>query len=177
MAGMLCVGLFLLLWVASATNLANNFEKKLKGFQVKTKNSVSTLMNELQSEQLITKEYVNAANTAIDKTFKGRFGEGGSKAIFQALTEANIPISVERFESWSRRDSSRWASLEADQNTMVDAAVSYDAWLGRWQSLPARWVGYPKIKVADYYDIMISEGAANAFETKRINANDVYKKE
>ncbi len=172
--GIVVAVVLLVVWILTAKNRAGAFESNLEGFQAKTKTSVSTLINTLKSEQFITGDYASVATTAIDKTFKGRFGEGGSKAVFLALKEANIPISPERWESWSRKNASLWAELETSQNTMLDEVTRYKRWLTSWQSTPAHVLGYPRVDLKQYYDVMLASGAKEAFETKTIDASGVY---
>lgn len=85
----------------------------------------------------------------------GRYGENGSQAVFQMITEnypgqvdASLYVQIQRIVESGRNE------FQAAQTRLVDQRRQYNTALGSfWQGTWMKMAGYPKINLAEYEPI------------------------
>lgn len=169
LVGVACVGLLL-----GSFNKGVRFENNLKAFQAKGKNTLSTLANSLQSQGVVSEKYTSAVESAIKAASTGRYGASGVKAVALSIKEANIPVNDTLFVQWAAKADALWASYQADQNTVLDEVRRYRNWLQDPTTVITRTIGgFPRIKLEEFEEIVVTEEADRAYKTKRVNAKDI----
>lgn len=71
-------------------NTAVRFENNIGKFDKESQNVLSNYTMKLKEKAQVPEMYVKDLGDIVDKTFKGRYGEDGSKAMFQFIQE-NMP--------------------------------------------------------------------------------------
>lgn len=92
----------------------------------------------------------------------GRYGENGSQAVFQMITEnypgqvdASLYVQVQRIVEAGRDE------FKTAQTRLVDQRRQYNTALGSfWQGMWMRMAGYPKIDLDEYEPISTARAAA-----------------
>ena len=100
------------------------------------------------------------------EAMQGRYGENGSKAVFQWIQEQNPQINSEVYTKIQQLIEAGRNKFENSQTKFIDTKRTYETNLGYlWKGFWLRVTGYPKIDL-DEYVIISSEHANEAFETK-----------
>lgn len=109
------------------------------------------------------KDIVELANAAM----QGRYGEDGSKAVFQMIKENNPTIDPSlRIKVQQIIDGGR-TNFESAQRVKLDVCRAYKNSMGQLVGgAVKRFMGFPKIDMKDLCEIVSSSYANKAFETK-----------
>lgn len=103
----------------------------------------------------------------IREAIQGRYGSGGSGAIFQAIQEQNPSIDPVLYRKLQQLVESGRSEFQQGQSRLLDQTRVYKTalstfWTGRFMGM----AGYPKIELRDY-GIITTERADEAFKTGR----------
>jgi hypothetical protein len=118
--------------------------------------------------------YAEQVSKVTREAIQGRYGQDGSKAVFQFLQEQNpqldptifakIQVVIEEFRN----------KFELAQRDMIDVKRMYNTQLGSlWTGFWLGVAGYPKVDMKKF-EIVTTERARQTFDTKRdqgINLN------
>ena len=100
----------------------------------------------------------------VEAAIQGRYGEGGSKAVFQMISEQNPSIDPSLYSKIQQIIESGRDRFENNQKEMVDIDRSYRTALG---SIPKGWflgvLGFPRVDL-DKYKIITDEKTEAAFQ-------------
>lgn len=151
----------------SAWNYGNLAEKMLKATLDDNKNIRANYALKVQEAAQIPGMYKDALTEVVTSALSARYGEDGSKAVFQWIKEQNpnvdpaVYIKVQQIVEAGRNE------FQAAQTRLIDQRRGYETNLGYfWKGLWLRIAGYPTIDFADYQPV-ITEETAQAFKTHR----------
>lgn len=102
-----------------------------------------------------------------DSALKSRYGDEGSRAMFQWLQEHNPNLDVSVYIQLQRAIEAGRSKFTASQTTLLDKKRVYERHLR--YSLGPLWAGlwgYPTIKL-DQFDVVTSDRTDKAFDTKK----------
>jgi len=150
-----------------AHNKANRLEQTIKA---EAKNNENILANYGQKIQeaaqvpgMATKDIVEIAKAAIG----GRYGENGSQAAVQMITEQNPNANPALYEKLQQIIESGRDEFKTHQTRLIDAKRVYETELGSAITGTMMGIaGFPKINLDDYKVVSTSR-AENAFKTGR----------
>lgn len=105
----------------------------------------------------------------LEKVFKGaiqaRYGQEGSKAVFQFLREQNPNMDAKIYVNLQTIIEAGRVSFAADQTQLIDKKRAYEVILKGNRALLVGFVfKYPQIQLAKY-EVVTSDVTAQAFET------------
>lgn len=106
-----------------------------------------------------------------EKLFKvaigARYGEGGSKALFQAIAEQNPHLDSAVYTQLQRSIEAGRIGFAADQKQLIDRKREYETMLKTTRGAVAGvWFNFPTIDLTKY-DIVTSDQTDAAFATKK----------
>jgi hypothetical protein len=101
----------------------------------------------------------------VTAALEGRYGEDGSRAVFQFIQEQNPQIDSTVYVQLQRIIESGRTEFAAAQTRLVDQRRVYETALGSfWQGTWMSVAGYPRINLEDYA-IVSTARADEAFRT------------
>lgn len=99
------------------------------------------------------------------EAISGRYGAGGSKAVFQMLKEDNPHLDVSVYKQIQQVMEAGRNEFQNSQTKFLDMKRQYQASLGYfWQGMWLRMAGFPKTPL-DSYKLITSDHATEAFTT------------
>jgi hypothetical protein len=149
----------------SAYNAGNEAEKSISATFENNKVVLATYSQKVveaaQVPDMMRDDLVKVAKTAME----ARYGEEGSKAIFQAIKEQNPQVSEKLYIQLQQIIISGRSEFQTNQTRLLDQKRSYETQLGSfWRGTWMRIAGYPKINLADFKTV-ITENVGQAFKT------------
>lgn len=150
----------------SAYNLGNRSEKVIQAQYEQNQNSLSAYSNKVMEAVQIPNLAKDNLKEVIQSAMQGRYGDQGSKAVFQSIKEA-YPGTVDPALYTKIQiiiDSGRTDFAE-EQKKLIDKVRVYrtnldSLWTGTWLGI----AGYPKINLEDY-KIIKSDYANDSFKS------------
>ena len=161
----LFLGISVFLMYVNAANTANSFEQNLVASQKSSEVSLAqygqTVVEASQVPDMARDDIVEIAKSAI----KNRYGEDGSKAVFQAIQEQNPSVDPKLYINIQQIIESGRNKFETSQNRIIEVKRAYTTELGTvFTGTLMRMAGYPKLDL-DKFDIVSTSRASKAFET------------
>ena len=165
------VVLFFLLGFVSAVfsfrTEAISLEENIKAQYSQNQNNYDNMWKRFKEVSQVTDLYSGDLKKLYDGAITARYGEEGSKAMFQWIREQNPNLDVAVYTKLQTVIESGRVSFEADQKQLIDKKRVYEVLLRSNRALFVNWIlKFPKIDLTKY-DIVISEATSDAFETKR----------
>lgn len=169
--GLLTVGLVLTVTVVgSLVGINNEFVALEKGLEAQYKqnqNSYDKMYKTVVETANVQERYSKDFKTTYDSMMTGRYGEGGSKAVFQMITESNPQLDPSVYKQLQQLIESNRESFKADQQSLLDKKRVYETKLGQFpHGFVAKFMGFPRIDLSKI-DIVTSERTEKTFETKK----------
>ena len=148
-------------------NYGNAQEQSIKAAYKNNQNILSQYNLKLGEVVQVPSMYKDDLKEVFDAALQGRYGENGSKAVFQFIKEQNPTIDSSMYVKIQQLIESGRNEFQLAQTQLLDKKRSYETALGNvWSGLWLRITGYPKIDL-DEYDIVVEESTVKTFETKR----------
>lgn len=149
----------------SAYNKGNAMEQTLKATYKNNENILATygqkVMEAAQVPEMARDDLAKVTREAIG----GRYGDGGSKAVFQAIVEQNPTVDPELYRKLQQIVEAGRTEFQTAQTLLLDQKRLYETELGSfWGGMWLRIAGYPKVNLADF-KMVTTDRAAQAFET------------
>lgn len=149
-------------------NNANQFEIIIKAQYKQNQNNYDNGWKEVMEKAQIPDMYTNRLQELYRTAMTGRYGQDGSKALFQFLQEQNPTLDPEIFRQIQQSIETFRKRFEAEQKTLIAKKQTYETYLyatyaGRFYNMIG---GYPRIDL-DEYDIVTSEKTTEDFKSKK----------
>lgn len=170
----LCLAVPAIFGYVSAYNLGNRTENQLNAMLENNENIYANGTQKVIEIAQVPTMYADQVSKVTREAIQGRYGQDGSKAVFQFLQEQNpqldpamfakIQVVIEEFRN----------KFELAQRDMIDVKRMYNTQLGSlWTGFWLGVAGYPKVDMKKF-EIVTTDRARQTFDTKRdqgINLN------
>lgn len=153
----------------SAKNFGNRSEVQLDAKLADNENVLASGYQQLRGVSQVTSMYSDDTARVFKEAIQGRYGEDGSKAVFQMIKEQNPTIDASLYAKVQQVVVATQKEFQTSQTQMLQQKATYQEALGSfWQGMWLSAAGYPKVDLAKYK--MVSTGSASeAFKTGKQN--------
>ena len=169
---LLSLGIFLILIIGTVVgsyvsnyNYGNRAEQQILAEYENTQNILSQYSNkiaEIAQVPGMARDDLEEVYTAV---MGGRYGNDGSKAMMQWITEQNPQIDASLYTNIQQAMEAGRNKFENSQTKLIDHKRAYETNLGYlWKGMWLRIAGYPKIDL-DEIKIIKSSYSNEAYET------------
>jgi hypothetical protein len=118
--------------VISYHNTAVRMETNIGKFDKESQNVLSNYTTKLQEKAQVPDMYVKDLGDIVDKTFKGRYGDGGSKAMFQFLKETMPNFDSSLYKELQITMEAGRNDFRLSQSRKLDICQQYEAMTGQF---------------------------------------------
>lgn len=149
----------------SAYNTANRMERSIVATDENNRNILAQYGNRVAEAAQIPAMQRDDLTAVVTAALEGRYGEDGSRAVFQFIQEQNPQIDSTVYIQLQRMIEAGRIEFAAAQTKLVDQKRIYETSLGSfWQGTWMSVAGYPRIDL-DEYQIVSTARADAAFDT------------
>jgi hypothetical protein len=149
----------------SAYNTGNRLERVIVATDENNRNILAQYGNRIAEAAQIPSMQRDDLTAVVTAALEGRYGDDGSKAVFQFIQEQNPQIDSTVYIQLQRMVEAGRIEFAAAQTKLVDQKRVYETALGSfWQGTWMTVAGYPKIDLAEY-QIVSTTRADEAFKT------------
>ena len=146
-------------------NLGVQYETKLEAVWQENQVVLNTYTAKVQETAQVPDMFKTDLREIVEATFQGRYGEDGSKAVFQFIQEQNLNLDPQLYRQIQQVIESGRNDFQTSQKTLIDVKRSYEQQLGFfWSGLWLDIAGYPKVDLSKYKIVVLNE-VAKKFET------------
>lgn len=159
------------------TNNANRYEVTIKAQYTDNKNVYDNGWKTVQEKAQVPELYTAQLKELYDNAMTGRYGEDGSKALFQFIKEQNPTLDSKLFIQIQQSVETFRNRFQQAQTELVSKKQAYESYLtattsGRFYNM---FASYPHIDMSKF-DIVTSDKTETDFSTKRAEPLDLSKK-
>lgn len=148
-------------------NIGVGFEKRLEGVWQENKVVLNTYTTKVQEVAQVPAMYRDDLTAVVEKTFQGRYGADGSKAVFQFIKEQNMNLDPMLYRQIQQVMESGRNDFQTTQKVLIDVKMNYQAQLDYfWSGFWLKFAGYPKLDLSKYNIITVGSVEAK-FESGR----------
>jgi len=154
-------------WLININNTCVRYEQTIPTQFQQNKNIYDNYFKKVKEAAQVPDAYIEGLKQVFDSAMKGRYGEEGSRAVFQWIQEQNPrvdPIVYKKIQDIIEAGRNEFA---ASQRTLLDIKNSYGLYR---KPFPTSWavkkLGYPAIDL-DKYDIVTSQQTDDDFNSKK----------
>lgn len=149
----------------SAYNTGNRMERAIVATDENNRNILAQYGNRVAEAAQVPSMQRDDLTTVVTAALEGRYGDDGSRAVFQWIQEQNPTVDPTVYVQLQRMIESGRIEFATAQTKLVDQKRIYETALGSfWQGTWMSVAGYPKIDLAEY-QIVSTARADAAFET------------
>ena len=154
-------------WI-SFSNDANSYEVQIKNKYTDNQNVYDNGWKKVKEMAQVPTMQTQALADLYDKTMKGRYGAGGSKALFQFIQEQNPNLDQTTFVKIQRAVEDFHNEFQSNQTRLISIRQSYEQFLTATTSgrLYNNFSHYPHIDL-DAYGIVTSDKTQTDFSKKK----------
>lgn len=152
----------------SAANYGNTAEVELKAKYADNQNVYANGTQKVIEMAQVPDMYVDAVSKVTRDAIGGRYGQDGSKAVFQMLREQNPQIDPSMFIKIQQTIEAFRNEFQHSQTALLDRCATYEKQRGYvFSGFWLRLAGYPKMDITNMCTIVTTDKTAKTFETKR----------
>lgn len=160
------IGICVLSYV-SAYGTANKLEQGLIAAQEDSRNVLATYSSTILEATQIPEMQRDDLTAVVTAALDARYGEEGSRAMFQFIQEQNPQIDSAVYIKLQQIIQAGRGDFAVAQRKLVDLKRVYNTHLGSlWTGMWMRVAGFPKIDLDDF-EIVTNARTEEAFRTKR----------
>ena len=149
----------------SAYNTANRLETGIKAAWTDNQNVLAQYSNRVAEAAQIPAMQRDDLKEVVTAALDARYGEDGSRAMFQCIQEQNPTIDSTVYVQLQRIIESGRTDFQVAQTRLIDQKRVYETALGSfWQGTMMRVAGFPRVDL-DTYNIVINDRTEDAFKT------------
>lgn len=149
----------------SAYNTGNRMERTIVATDENNRNILAQYGNRVAEAAQVPAMQRDDLTAVVTAALEGRYGDDGSRAVFQFIQEQNPTVDPTVYIQLQRMIEAGRIEFAAAQTKLVDQKRIYETALGSfWQGTWMSVAGYPKINL-DEYQIVSTARADAAFET------------
>lgn len=164
--GLVFVGFVAFQFINSYYSLGNRSEKNIESYVLKSESVLSNFSTSIAELTQVTGKYKQDLIEVIKTSLQGRYGDDGSKAVFQFLQEQNLNLDSNLYLNIQNRLISGRQEFKNSQEMIVDACKQYKIELdGLISGAMLRLFGYPKMDM-DSCKVISDEKTRETFKTK-----------
>lgn len=150
-----------------AANYGNRTEVALNAKVENNENIYAQGTQKVMDIAQVPAMYRDDVNKVTKDAIQGRYGDNGSKAVFQMLKEQNPQLDPSMYVKIQTEIVNFRNQFQENQTEMVDMKRSYQTALGNvWQGMWLGFAGYPKTPMSKW-DIVTTDKAHETFKTHR----------
>lgn len=150
----------------SGWKTGNALENALVAEYDKSRNVLAQYGQKIAEVAQIPTMYRDDVSKVATDAIESRYGEDGSKALFQAIAEQNPTLDSAVYVQIQREIAAGRNDFQNAQNRVIDVKRTYTTALGTpWKGTWMKIAGYPTQDLSKY-DIVSSVRAEEAFDTK-----------
>ena len=158
------VALSVLVYVNTA-NYGNEQENLIKATYIENQNILAQygqkVIEAAEVPDMMRDDTIKVAQAAIG----GRYGQGGSKAVFQMLKEQNPQLDPSLYKQIQQIVESGRNDFEEGQKKLIDIELQYNTALGTVvKGSILKYAGYPKIDLTKYQPVT-TDRAKDSFKS------------
>ena len=154
----------------SAKNWAVTQEATIEAADKERKGKLTNYEMKVVTAAQVPEMYRDDLTKVVRATVEGRYGEGGSKAVFQMITEANITYDSTLYKKIQDLIEIGRNDYAESQSVLNDRVAIYKAGS---QVFPRGFIlgfmGYPRVNFKDYEPVL-TDRVEEAFKTKKETA-------
>lgn len=136
---------------AHYNNMGNSLEQDIVAIQQNSMNIATQYQNTIFEAAQVPEMQRDDLKEVITAALEGRYGDDGSRAVFQAIAEDNPKIDSTVYVKLQQIMESGRKDFQREQSRMVDAVAVYKKKLGNFPSgFFLRIVGYPRINLEEF---------------------------
>lgn len=154
----------------SAANRGNQLEANIQGTYENNQQMLGQYGQRIVEAAQVTDMARDDLLKVVREAIAGRYGDDGSKAVFQAINEQNPTVDPELYRKLQQLIESGRREFQDGQTRLIDQKRVYVTALGTfWGGMFMRMAGYPKIDL-DKYKAITTDRASAVFEAGKESA-------
>lgn len=135
----------------SASNYAVGMEARIKAVHTDNQNVLASYSQKVSTAVQVPGMAKDDLKEVVQAAIQGRYGAGGSKAVFQMITEQNPTIDPELYRKIQFLIESGQDEFKLSQTRLLDVKRSYEQGLGTApRSFFLSMAGFPRIDLSKY---------------------------
>lgn len=154
------------MYAVSVNNTNVEFESKIQAFNKASESTLSNYTLKIQDMAQVPNMYKDDLMGVIDKTFQGRYGSDGSRAVVQFMNERNIPLDSSLYKNLQIAMEAGRNEFNLSQTRKFDVCSGYQNQLGYAMSgMTSRILGFPRIDIKKECQVVSDSDTRKAFDT------------
>jgi len=151
-------------------------EARIKAQYQQNQNNYDNMWKKFKEMAQVPGQYVEDMKKIWGDTMRGRYGEDGSKALFQFIKEQNPQLDPSLYTKLQAAIEAGRNSFATEQQQLLDIKREYEVVLQGNRALFVGWLfGFPKINL-DEYGIVTSDQTQETFKSKKADEVDLFNK-
>jgi hypothetical protein len=166
--GLLVIAAIGVVSVVGIYNTCVGHEASIKAQYTENQNNYDKLFKTVAETAQVPTAYAKDLESLYTSTTKTRYGQGGSKAVFQFIKEHNPTLDSSLYKQVQQVIESGRIDFEAKQASLIDRKRVYESTVLNTAVTGgvAKVLGFPRIELAKF-DIVTSATTDTAFSTKK----------